>query len=196
MGWGRHLRTFWITAALTCSLLPGAANAEGGSQTVAKPIKEGLLLGCLPVAMGLLDFIPENSESFASLGIELVEKLPETLPTSLQPPEWGRSSLATWKLNEGTIWFIAYPQKAVCSMAIADTEAGLDIREILRQELKAEGAPWKKDEVRSSTGAMIVDVYTWDLPDGKRMMLRMSGPNDVVNGGKGLQMLITVARVR
>lgn len=95
---------------------------------------------------------------------------------------------------QGKLWIAASAKSPACKVTLGDTELALSARVDWTSTLQA-SATWQYDKARSGGNGQIQRDFFVLNPDrpGGHMVLFIDGPYTVVNGGKGIQMIMTVA---
>lgn len=190
---------FRFAAAIALALVGSAAMAEdvgssGGERTLSQALIHSTLLGCMPNVDGMLPLDNESPKALGAINVKPVSEPPSYLANFGFGPVEHRYARAD--INGADLWLVAAPSRGVCRIVILDTNAAVEAREALAAELQAEGAPWQKNEELSATkGPIETEVFFWRREGTHDLVVNISGPNAVLDEGRGLQGLVTIARV-
>jgi hypothetical protein len=184
---------FTISAFIYLSLFMSSA-AWAQSVPLEKSLVRALMLGCLPNAMGLLDFSPENEETLNAGDLTTKANIPSELIARLAIKDSPITHTAVSKSAPSKILLVSSPKFHVCTIGVGDTPAK-ELRAALIAELEKKGAPWKHINSEVKNG-IAMQTYKWHREPGPNVLANISGPEEVKNNGSGMQLMVRIALVK
>jgi hypothetical protein len=190
-----------VAGALVAALLLSSATTEPSSppslagasgQMLADKLDVAFRACALQLSQRGTYLVNGNTKELGKQGIALATPPAEVLgmATRLFADSGIYASVAA---PSGKIWISTSATVSACKVTLADTELALTGRYNWSTRLRS-SATWQYDKARSGQSGPLMReffVLNADRP-GPHMVMFIDGPNTVFNGGKGIQMIITV----
>ena len=190
------MRVGALAAALMLLLPASTQAAPAPTPSVGRLLADKLDLAFRTCAIQLTNnayLTSKNQKQLEAQGITFGSPPPDV--QSMAGRLFGGSGIyAAVSAPHGNIWIAASATTPACKVTLADTELALSGRVDWISQLRSSTA-WQYDKARSSGVGQIQRDFFVLNPDrpGAHMIMFIDGPHTVVNDGKGIQMIMTVA---
>jgi len=189
-----------------------AANARAKAADPAKPV---LLAKATPAEFALAEAMQRgftacalqvterkhltaaNASVLTKAGFTLSAAPPEDVKTVAAQMFKADATFAQLTAPGAAIWVIASPTLPACKVTIAGTKDVLGARAEIDRRFRGAKA-WSHDPARSWTRDGVsrqAYILNKDLP-GRHMMMLVDGPTALVDGGKGIQAIMTIGFIK
>ncbi len=183
--------TLGLSSAFVMLLCLGAP-ASAQEVDLKKNLIDKTLLACMPNAMGMLDFNAQNESKLNSIDIRLSDAIPLSMVSRLSMQQDPLTAVSMSAPRN--ILLVSSPKVHLCTVAVVDT-APMELRTALKAELQTKGAPWKLEQSEVKNG-IAMDTYKWRIEGKPDILINISGPQQTIQNGKGLQLMVRVAQVQ
>ncbi|HKX65314.1 MAG TPA: hypothetical protein VJM78_08380 [Rhizomicrobium sp.] len=140
--------------------------------------------------IGVLPFSPTNLVAMIKAGaLPGPELSDQELIRAIERPE-GIPMLATVPSTSGRVVLAAYLQKRLCRVEVFDDPAGIARKAVIAELSTSKVWYSSLDETKEG---IHMQEFAWPLKDNISMSINVSGPDTPTDGGKGMQLMITVA---
>jgi hypothetical protein len=184
----------FVVALMLLQAAPAQANLPPPS--VDRPLADRLDVAFRTCALQLTrrDYLTaKNQKTLGEVGITLASPPPDVQAMAARLV--GNEGLyASVSAPQGQIWISASATVPACKVTLGDTELALSGRLDWTSTLRS-STIWRYDKARSGGNGQIQRDFFVLNPDrpGGHMIMFIDGPYSVVNDGKGIQMIMTVA---
>ena len=184
-----------VTAALLAAFVATSLPQAAGAQSAVPPVPldqastRGLRV-CLLNLSGGLPFAQANLESMVKAGALPLPELSEQELKGMRPGSEGIPQRAAIPSTMGRVFLASYSQKKLCRVVVFDDADGLARKAVIGELSASKVWHGSFDETKEGTH---MQGFDWPIKSGVNASINVSGPDTPTDGGKGMQLMVTVA---
>jgi hypothetical protein len=174
-------------------IISSSALAEQSSNEFGNGILSAVQ-DCAAVIDGKLKLNDATLENQLKMhNLEYTKEMPADVSAFSFNPLWGKPTYFKKVTLDGDVLISTFENPNICRVGVFNSQNALDGRVKINSYLAAD--KYSIDNGRNSQrGLILFTFFVHPLGGGMKKIVDVSGPNVIVNEGRGLQLLVTVGR--